>query len=71
MYAIEFQTKINNGSIEIPLEFRDKLAGEARVIVLKLDQPAVGENLIDRLLAKPIALDTFQPMAREEVYGRT
>ncbi len=71
MFAIEFQTKINNGSIELPQEFIGKLVGEVRVIVLKHEQAEVEENLIDRLLAKPISLDSFKPMSREEIHART
>lgn len=71
MYAIEFQTKISNGSIELPQEFVGKLVGEVRVIVLK-EQSAVAENLpeslIDRLMNAPISLDAFKPMSREDVY---
>ncbi len=40
MYAIEFQTRITNGAIEIPDEFKGKLAGRVRVIVLTEDKPA-------------------------------
>lgn len=68
MYAVEFQTKISNGSIELPQEFVGKLVGDVRVIVLKQEQVEIGDNLIDRLLAKPISLDSFKPMSREDVY---
>lgn len=72
MYAIEFQTKISNGSIELPQEFVGKLVGEVRVIVLKQEQSAVAENLpeslIDRLMNAPISLDAFKPMSREDIY---
>jgi hypothetical protein len=73
MYAVEFQTKITNGSIELPQEFIGKLVGEVRVIVLKQEQPAAVEiltdNLIDRLLDKPVSLDAFKPMSREDIYA--
>ncbi|MDX2041550.1 MAG: hypothetical protein SF097_09885 [Acidobacteriota bacterium] len=72
MYAIEFQTKISNGSIELPQEFVGKLVGEVRVIVLKQEQSAGAENLpeslIDRLMNAPISLDAFKPMSREDIY---
>ena len=38
MYAVEFQTKIKDGMIEIPPEYRQKLAAEVRVIVLSAGQ---------------------------------
>ena len=72
MYAVEFQTKISNGSIELPQEFIGKLIGQVRVIVLKQEHSAIAENLtenlIDRLLAKPVSLDAFKPMSREDIY---
>ncbi len=69
MYAIEFQTKVENGHIEIPAEFKDRLAGCVRVIVLAEDQHAKA-NFLDQLLANPIKLDNFEPMTREEIYER-
>lgn len=73
MYAVEFQTKISNGHIEVPAEFRAQLAGEVRVIVLKQEQPVLdspAENLIDHLLIAPIRIEGFKPMTREEMYDR-
>lgn len=69
MYAIEFQTKVENGHIEIPMEFKDRLAGCVRVIVLAEEQP-VKTDLLDRLLANPIKLENFEPLTREEIYER-
>jgi hypothetical protein len=39
MHAIEFQTTVTNGAIEIPDEWKGKLAGAVRVIVLTEDEP--------------------------------
>lgn len=69
MYAIEFQTKVENGHIEIPAEFKDQLAGCVRVIVLAEDQHAK-TDLLDQLLANPIKLDHFEPLTREDIYYR-
>jgi hypothetical protein len=69
MYAIEFQTKVENGHIEIPMEFQERLIGCVRVIVLAEEQPAK-TNLLDQLLANPIKLDHFEPLTREEIYER-
>lgn len=75
MYAIEFQTKVENGHIEIPAEFKDRLAGCVRVIVLAEEQPdetgVAKTDLLDQLLANPIKLDHFTPMTREEIYERS
>jgi len=38
MNAVEFQTEVVNGVIEIPDELKDKLAGAVRVIVLTEEQ---------------------------------
>ncbi|MFN0084015.1 MAG: hypothetical protein ACKVX9_01375 [Blastocatellia bacterium] len=70
MYAVEFQTKIEDGYIEIPTEFKDRLAGCVRVIVLTEDQPG-NTDLLDQLLANPIKLDSFTPLTREEIYERS
>lgn len=67
MFAIEFQTKIKNGNIEIPIEYKDKFAGPVRVIVMGQDR-IPQTDLIERLLANPIKLETFVPLTREEVY---
>jgi hypothetical protein len=39
MYAVEFQTQVTNGVIEIPDEWKGKLAGAVRVIVLTEEEP--------------------------------
>lgn len=69
MYAIEFQTKVENGHIEIPTEFQGQLTGFVRVIVLSEEQRAK-TNLLDQLLANPIKLENFVPLTREEIYER-
>ncbi|HMV50390.1 MAG TPA: hypothetical protein PLD20_13470 [Blastocatellia bacterium] len=70
MYAIEFQTKVESGRIEIPAEFKDQLAGYVRVIVLTEEKQAK-INLLDRLLANPIKLDCFEPLTREEIHEQS
>jgi hypothetical protein len=40
MFAIEFQTRVTNGAIEIPEELKGKLTGAVRVIVLTEKEPA-------------------------------
>lgn len=67
MYAIEFQTRVTNGSIEIPGEFKDKLAGLVRVIVLTKEK-AAENDMISQLLVNPIRLADFEPLTREEIY---
>ena len=69
MQAIEFQTQVKNGSIEVPEELKDKLIGPVRVIVLTED--AVRKpSAIEELLANPIKVENFKPLTRDEIYER-
>lgn len=69
MYAIEFQTKLKNGSIEIPEEYKDKISGTVRVIVLSQENSSIQKtDIIDRLLKHPIEMASFIPLDREEIY---
>jgi hypothetical protein len=70
MNAIEFQTTIKNGSIEVPREFRRDSAYHAHVIVLVDDQPRSSADMIGQLLAQPIELADFRPLTREEAHAR-
>lgn len=69
MYAVEFQAKVTNGSIQIPDEFKDKISGAVKVIVLTQEKSPAAD-MIDRLLENPIKFDTFIPLTREEIYER-
>lgn len=70
MYAIEFQAKPKNGQIEIPAEYKDKITGIVRVIVLSQEQSVGTADMIDRLLERPLEIENFAPLTREEVYER-
>jgi len=63
MHAIEFQTRVENGHIEIPAEFKGQLAGHIHVIVWEETTPAKSDFL-DQLLANPLKLDHFTPLTR-------
>ena len=74
MIAIEFQTRIKNGRIEIPEEYRRRLLEQGgdnavRVIILTTE-PEASADLIDDLLAHPIAISDFVPLTRDELYER-
>ena len=75
MNAVEFQTIVENGSIEIPPELKGQILGPVRVIVLTEDKPrkAQGnfEDAISKLLANPIRLESFEPLTRDEIYDRS
>jgi hypothetical protein len=69
MYAVEFQAKIVKGTIEIPLQYRDQLKEVVKVIILA-DAPEQTVNMIDQLLEKPLKIEGFQPLSRDEIYAR-
>jgi hypothetical protein len=69
MYAVEFQAKVRNGTIEIPAQYRDKLGQTVKVIVLAEAEDKSG-NFIDTLLETPLRLKGFKPLAREDIHAR-
>ena len=70
MYAVEFQTTIKNGVIEIPAEYQRNLNRSVRVILLAEDVPQATKGFIDQLLARPVRIKNFHPLTREEIYAR-
>ena len=70
MNAFEFQAKPHNGRIEIPAEYREKITGTVRVIVLSQEQSNDSAGMIDHLLENHLNIDAFAPFTREDVYGR-
>lgn len=71
IYAFEFRAKPENGRIEIPAEYKDKITGTVHVIVLSQEKSAGAADLIDRLLEHPLEIENFAPLSREEVYERS
>ncbi len=79
MYAVEFQTSITNGIIEVPESYRHQLSGSVRVIILTgtSNEGAItpitevpSTNLITRLLAQPRKVAGFSPLKRDQIYER-
>ncbi|HEX8845619.1 MAG TPA: hypothetical protein VF791_13285 [Pyrinomonadaceae bacterium] len=68
MPAFEFEAKPENGRIEIPDEYKDKIVGTVRVIVLSQELRVGATDMIDRLLEHPLEIENFAPLTREEVY---
>ena len=69
MTTIEFQAYIEHGTIELPKEYQDRVKGHARVIILAEDEED-DVDMIEYLLEHPYRLDTFVPLARDEIYER-
>jgi hypothetical protein len=70
MYAFEFQAKLKDGRIEVPVEYQDKISGTVHVIVLSPEKSAGTADMVDRLLEHPIEIENFAPLTREEIYER-
>jgi len=68
MYAVEFQTMITDGKIEIPIEYKAKLINSVRVIVLMEEKKHNPGGFIKQLLSHPLNLEGFTPLTREEIY---
>ena len=70
MFAVEFQASIQNGFIEIPDEYKPQFAAQKsiKVILLKPEEQAPIQDMIEQLLQHPIKVDQFQPLKRDEVY---
>ena len=69
MFNIEFHARIDNGAIEVPEKFRDRLKGLVRVIVVSEAESSSG-GMIDELLARPLQIPDFRPLTRNEIYAR-
>jgi len=70
MYAIEFKTKIKDGIIKIPEEYRRDLKENVTVIVLTEEKVKKTSDIIENLLDSPLKISDFKPMARDEIYDR-
>jgi hypothetical protein len=69
MSAVQFDAQVTNGTIEIPAVHRDEVQGAVHVIIIP--QPPLGCNTkIDELLAHPLQIPGFQPLARDEAHER-
>ncbi len=75
MYTIEFQTKIENGTIRIPEEhtirLREQGISEAVRVILYVPGQEFDVDYVERLMSQPIRLDDFVPLRRSEIYDRT
>jgi len=69
MQAIEFQTTISNGIIEVPKQYRHQLSKYAKIIVLMEEIPQK-TGIVTQLLQHPLKPQHFRPLTREEIYER-
>lgn len=69
MGIIEFQTFIEHDTITLPEEYRDRIKGHARIIILT-DDIEDDEDMIEFLMDHPYKAETFTPLTRDEIYER-
>ncbi|MGH7494808.1 MAG: hypothetical protein ACREOO_20745 [bacterium] len=70
MNVIAFQTKIKNGAIEVPAQYRKQLGTHVKVIVFPVRGKKNRNDLIEQLLESPVEVEGFAPFKREEMYER-
>jgi len=70
MRTVEFEAKVNNGTIEIPEMYRDRIKERVHVI-LQVDDPQKGQTFIDELLEKPVKIPGFKPLSRDASHERS
>ncbi len=68
MLSVAFQTKVADGVIKIPAEYRQDFQNRVTVILLRDEPPASEGDIIGELLEHPVRTAAFRPMSREEVY---
>jgi len=69
MSMIEFQTYIGHGMIELPKEYKNRIKGRARVIILT-DNGEDDDDMVEFLFNHPYQAATFTPLTRDEIYER-
>jgi len=69
MEAIEFKTKIKNGTIQIPKKYKQKIGNTVKVIIMT-EKKAKQTDIIDKLLKNPIKIKDFSPFLREEIHEK-
>jgi hypothetical protein len=70
MQAVEFQTNIRNGIIELPEAHKERFQGQVRVILLAAEESQLSVDMIAQLLSNPLHIAGFKPLTRDEIYGR-
>ena len=70
MYAVEFRTKMSDGIIQVPEEYRKRMRGSVKVILLTGDTSDRYSDMIGELLSNPLKQSDFKPFRREEIYER-
>lgn len=70
MVTVEFRTKVKNGAIEIPRQFRRNFKDRVRVILVAEDEKTAAPTALDELISHPLKVKSFRPLSREETHVR-
>ncbi|HBD94526.1 MAG: hypothetical protein A2015_05050 [Spirochaetes bacterium GWF1_31_7] len=70
MNAIEFQTTVHNGIIELPKEYSIRSNQDIKVIIMYNDtnDKPKEQGIIQSLINKPVVINAFTPLSRDEIY---
>ncbi len=67
---IKFHAKVNQGKIEIPDYYQNKLKLAKTVEVTISETKTISSGIIRRLIEEPIQISGFTPLSKAEIYER-
>jgi len=70
METVQFRIRIKNGIIEIPKKYQGKFKDSVRVIIVTESPKAKAANYLNELMAHPLKVKGFHPLAKEEAHAR-
>jgi|APCry1669188910_1035180.scaffolds.fasta_scaffold53253_2 DNA-binding transcriptional regulator/RsmH inhibitor MraZ len=69
MSQIEFETMIDKGAITVPSEYRGRIHGRVRVIIIT-DEVEDDIDMVEYLMQHPLNANNATPLTRDEIYDR-
>ena len=74
MSVVKFETTVNNGSIIIPIKFRNKIKGKVEVSIYfenkSNDKDEEPYDIISELMKNPLKVSDSKPLTQDEMYDR-
>jgi hypothetical protein len=69
--TVEFRTDIRDGRIKLPDEVKQQFDRTKSVkVTISDDVETAQRDIIAELLQKPLIIEGFKPMTRDEIYDR-
>ncbi len=68
MLSVAFQTKVADGVIRIPAEYRRDFQNRVTVILLRDEPLASEDDIISELLEHPVQMAASRLLSREDIY---